>query len=249
MPLRSLPETRHSVKFMWSRDDTLSSVPIRTVRISCGHFLPFAVLVSARYKRRLCFTVWMLTCSIDPRGAHSAAFLRICDDDDVWAGCALCAAAVAQDAGIYDHGAADAGAGHRGECRDLYAGEFGAAEESAGRRPKDADSAGRTMATIAACGFNDTRDDGSYSNFSTDTYEQLKKNVPEFEELAAMQAGFTYRPIIARRDGTADRGAIGDGRVCVWELLSDIWASACGGTIADGFGRCAGRRANSGDEL
>ena len=26
--------------------------------------------------------------------------------------------------------------------------------------------------------------------FSTDTYEQLKKNVPEFEELAAMQAGF-----------------------------------------------------------
>jgi macrolide transport system ATP-binding/permease protein len=39
-----------------------------------------------------------------------------------------------------------------------------------------------------------TRDDGSYSNFSTETYEQLKKNVPEFEELAAMQAGFTYRP-------------------------------------------------------
>ena len=51
-------------------------------------------------------------------------------------------------------------------------------------------------------GFNDTRDSGSYSNFSTETYQQLKKNVPEFEELAAMQAGFTYRPIIARRDGT-----------------------------------------------
>jgi len=29
----------------------------------------------------------------------------------------------------------------------------------------------------------------------------MKKNVPEFEELAAIQAGFTYRPIIARRDG------------------------------------------------
>jgi macrolide transport system ATP-binding/permease protein len=51
-------------------------------------------------------------------------------------------------------------------------------------------------------GFNGTRDNGNYSNFSTDTYQQLKNNLPEFEELAAMQAGFTYRPIIARRDGT-----------------------------------------------
>lgn len=42
----------------------------------------------------------------------------------------------------------------------------------------------------------------SYSYFSTDAYEQFKKNTPEFEELAAMQAGFAYRPIIARRDGT-----------------------------------------------
>jgi macrolide transport system ATP-binding/permease protein len=50
-------------------------------------------------------------------------------------------------------------------------------------------------------GFNGTRKDGNYSNFSTDTYEQLKKNVPEFEELAAMQAGWGYRPVIARRDG------------------------------------------------
>ncbi len=50
-------------------------------------------------------------------------------------------------------------------------------------------------------GFNGVRDKGIYSNFSTDTYQQLKKNVPEFAELAAMQAGFTYRPIVARRDG------------------------------------------------
>ena len=27
--------------------------------------------------------------------------------------------------------------------------------------------------------------DGDYSMFSTDTYEQMKKNTPEFEELAA----------------------------------------------------------------
>jgi predicted permease len=61
-------------------------------------------------------------------------------------------------------------------------------------------------------GNNPIRDSGNYSNFSTDTYEQLKKNVPEFEELAAMQAGFTYRPIIARRDGaqTVARSVMGE---------------------------------------
>jgi macrolide transport system ATP-binding/permease protein len=42
-------------------------------------------------------------------------------------------------------------------------------------------------------------DDGDYALFSTDTYEYLKKNAPEFEELAAMQAGYTYRPIVVRR--------------------------------------------------
>ena len=44
-------------------------------------------------------------------------------------------------------------------------------------------------------------DDGDYTFFSTDMYEQLRKNAPEFENLAAMQAGFTYRPVIVRRDG------------------------------------------------
>jgi hypothetical protein len=49
-----------------------------------------------------------------------------------------------------------------------------------------------------------THDDGDYGLFSTDTYEQLKKNAPEFEELAAMQAGFRFRPVIARRDGSQE---------------------------------------------
>ena len=40
-------------------------------------------------------------------------------------------------------------------------------------------------------GQNGFRDDGDYSLFPTETYELLRKNVPEFEELAAMQAGFT----------------------------------------------------------
>lgn len=61
-------------------------------------------------------------------------------------------------------------------------------------------------------GQNGFRDDGDYSLFPTETYELLRKNVPEFEELAAMQAGFTYRPIIARRDGpgTEARSVMGE---------------------------------------
>lgn len=43
--------------------------------------------------------------------------------------------------------------------------------------------------------------DGDFSMFSTDTYEQMKKNTPEFEELAAMQAGFENRAVVMRRDG------------------------------------------------
>ena len=43
------------------------------------------------------------------------------------------------------------------------------------------------------------RDDGDYALFSTAVYEHLKKNAPEFEELAAMQAGFGYRPVVVSR--------------------------------------------------
>ncbi len=62
--------------------------------------------------------------------------------------------------------------------------------------------------TLVRLGDNDdccvgagTNDTGDYTLFSTNTYEQLKKNAPEFEELAATQAGFTFRPVAARRDG------------------------------------------------
>lgn len=54
------------------------------------------------------------------------------------------------------------------------------------------------------CVGSGTPDSGDYGLFSTDTYEQLKKNAPEFEELAAMQAGFEYRPIVARPGGKHD---------------------------------------------
>ena len=43
--------------------------------------------------------------------------------------------------------------------------------------------------------------DGDYSYFPTETWQIVKKNAPEFEELAAMQAGFGYRPVTVRRDG------------------------------------------------
>ena len=52
------------------------------------------------------------------------------------------------------------------------------------------------------CVNSGTQDDGKYSLFPTETYELLKKNVPEFTDLAAMEAGFGYRPVTVRRDGT-----------------------------------------------
>lgn len=60
-----------------------------------------------------------------------------------------------------------------------------------------------------------TSDSGNYSLFSTETYEQLKKNIPEFEELAAMQAGFGWRPVTIRRGGST-----GDARSVMAEFVS-----------------------------
>ena len=47
-------------------------------------------------------------------------------------------------------------------------------------------------------GWHDT---GDYSLFSTDTYYLFKKSLPEFEELAAMESGYAWRPITVRRSG------------------------------------------------
>jgi len=44
-------------------------------------------------------------------------------------------------------------------------------------------------------------DSGDYSLFSTDTYYMFKKSLPEFEELAAMESGYAWRPITVRRAG------------------------------------------------
>src|SRR6202161_4760116 len=44
-------------------------------------------------------------------------------------------------------------------------------------------------------------DDGNDSLFSTDTYSMYRKNLPEFEELAAMESGYAWRPVTVRRAG------------------------------------------------
>jgi macrolide transport system ATP-binding/permease protein len=44
-------------------------------------------------------------------------------------------------------------------------------------------------------------DDADYSLFATDTYYIFKKSLPEFEELAAMESGYAWRPITVRRAG------------------------------------------------
>jgi len=45
------------------------------------------------------------------------------------------------------------------------------------------------------------KDNGDYSLFATDTYYMFRKNLPEFEELAAMESGYAWRPITVRRAG------------------------------------------------
>jgi len=45
-------------------------------------------------------------------------------------------------------------------------------------------------------------DNGDYSLFATDTYYTFKKSLPEFEELAAMESGYAWRPITIRRAGS-----------------------------------------------
>jgi predicted permease len=51
------------------------------------------------------------------------------------------------------------------------------------------------------CVNSGTRDNGNYTLFSNDVYLHLKKQLPEFEELAAMQSGFSYAPLTIRREG------------------------------------------------
>src|SRR6201989_2317509 len=49
------------------------------------------------------------------------------------------------------------------------------------------------------CVNSGTSDNGEYALFPTATWQLMKKNASEFEELAAMEAGFSFRPVTVRR--------------------------------------------------
>ncbi len=51
------------------------------------------------------------------------------------------------------------------------------------------------------CVNGGTHDDGNYSLFSTEAYYLFKKSLPEFEDLAAMESGYAWRPLTVRREG------------------------------------------------
>jgi macrolide transport system ATP-binding/permease protein len=51
------------------------------------------------------------------------------------------------------------------------------------------------------CVNSGINDNGDYSLFATDTYYLFKKNLQEFEELAAMESGYPYWPLTVRRVG------------------------------------------------
>jgi macrolide transport system ATP-binding/permease protein len=62
------------------------------------------------------------------------------------------------------------------------------------------------------CVGSGVRENEDYAIFATATWQYVKKNAPEFEELAAIQAGFEPRPITARRGGSQDaaRSMVGE---------------------------------------
>ena len=78
----------------------------------------------------------------------------------------------------------------------------------------------------ACCVGSGWAKDGNYSLFPTAAYEDLKKSSPEFEELAAIQAGFSFRPVTVRRDGADMLPKSTMGGVCFGELLPYVRAAA-----------------------
>ena len=65
------------------------------------------------------------------------------------------------------------------------------------------------------CVNSGTHPNGNYSLFTTANYEAIRKNVPEFADLAAIQAGYLYRPITVRRDHSPE-----DARSVMGEFVS-----------------------------
>ena len=55
------------------------------------------------------------------------------------------------------------------------------------------------------CVGTGTPDDGDNAFFSTDTFDRFRADNPEFVELAAMEAGYEYRPLTVRRDANQEQ--------------------------------------------
>ena len=108
--------------------------------------------------------------------------------------------AAAKDPGIHLHRPPDTGPRHRRERRHLYPRQHRPPQKPPRRRSQDAHPPRRHQRllrrTVAA------RETGTIPCSPPRPTSYSRRTLPEFEELAAMQAGFAYRPIIARRDGT-----------------------------------------------
>ena len=81
----------------------------------------------------------------------------------------------------------------------------------------------------SCCVMSGIPDDGSYNLFSTETYKRLRKNVPEFEDVAAMEAGYRYSPIVARRAGSQEAA-----KSVITEFVSGNYFRTFGLTPASG---------------
>ena len=86
-------------------------------------------------------------------------------------------------------------------------------------------------------GTEDPTENDHYSLFATDTWQQLQKNAPEFEELAAMQSGFGTG-IIARRDKTQESRPLRQRRIRLRQLLPHLRPSAADRTSLHRRGQC-----------
>jgi macrolide transport system ATP-binding/permease protein len=86
---------------------------------------------------------------------------------------------------------------------------------------------GNTNQCCVGSGF--IPDDDSYSAFSTSTWQQMRKDLPEFQELAAMESGFAYRPVTVRRDGSQEPA-----RSVMGEFVSGNYFRTFGLTPASG---------------
>ena len=78
-----------------------------------------------------------------------------------------------------------------------------------------------------------TNDNGEYALFSTDSYEFLRKSLPEFDELAAIQAGFAYRPVVVRRDSSEETPRSVMGEFVSGEYFKTFGLSAAAGRLIE----------------